>query len=238
VAGIVHIHIWTVIVGEKMALRFSKSKLGDYKNCPRKFYLKNFTFMGSRRPTAEPDYLTNGKTCHEYYENYNKGIEFNLDLCNDFVKTNVRNFHNLLGKYGLDKAIYAEQKNYDPDLDLVTVIDAVYKKEGEYWLIDYKTGKLYKPKKGDLNFELYLYVYAAEKFLGITIDRMGMFFTMYPDDSFVVKVSRKRLATAMERYKTEVDKIYGLQFPRIYGPLCKYCDFIYCCESYKDDIVE
>lgn len=221
-----------------MALRFSKSKLGDYKNCPRKFYLKNFTFMGSRRPSEEPSYLIDGRYCHEYFENYNIGAEYEMDLYNDFVKANIRNFHDLLRKYGLDKAIYAEQKDYDPDLDLVTVIDAIYEKDGEHWLIDYKTGKFHKSKMADLRFELYLYVYAAEKHLGITIDKMGMFFTFYPESSFVEKVSRKKLESSIDKYKSEVDKIYGLQFPRIYGPLCKYCEFIYCCESYKDDIVE
>lgn len=229
-------------------LRFSKSKLGDYENCPRKYYLKNFTTIGQRRDEHEPDYLVDGKTCHTYFENYNLGLEGNaLPNYNEFVARNIENFHDLLKQYGLDRALYAERKDYDPEIDLVTVIDAIYKKDDvdkkgnpivKYILIDYKTGKFHSFKMTEMRFELYLYVYAAQKQLGIIIDEMGMFYTQFPENSFIEKVSQKRVASAMEKYHRYVANIQALKFPRKYNPLCKYCDMIYCCESYSDDIID
>lgn len=221
-----------------MALRFSKSKLGDYENCPRKYYLKNFTLMGQQRPEFEPSYLTDGKDCHEYYERYNLGTEAEFNKSNPFISANIANFHSLLTLYGLDRAVYAERKDYEPELDLVTVIDAVYEKDGKYILIDYKTGKFHSFKMTEMRFELYLYVYAAQKHLGIIISEMGMFYTQFPESSFVEKVSQKRVASAIVKYKKYVENIRALKFPRKRNPLCKYCDFIHCCETFKDDIID
>jgi len=159
---------------------------------------------------------------------------------------NIENFHNLLLQHGIDRAIYAERKDYDPELDLVTVVDAIYKKEDvdkkgnpvtKHILIDYKTGKFHSFKMTEMRFELYLYVYAAQKQLKIVIDEMGMFFTQFPESSFVEKVSQKRVASAIEKYKKYVANIHALKFPRKRNPLCKYCDFIHCCETFKDDII-
>lgn len=195
--------------------------------------------MGSQRKKDEPDYLINGKICHLYYENYNNGNEQNaLPCCNAFIAQNIENFHKILKFYGLDRAKYAERKDYDPELDLVTVIDAIYEKDGENWLIDYKTGKLYKPKMAEIRFELGLYAYSAQKHLGITIHKIGMFFTNYPDDSFVEKITQKKIESQIAKYKERVSKINNLQFNHIRGPLCKHCDFIHCCEQYQDDIVD
>jgi len=220
-----------------MPLRFSKTKLGDYKNCPRKFYISNFTLMGKQRPDHEPDYLTNGKLCHTYFENYNLGIP-NKPTQNEFVIVNVSNFTHILDEYGLGRATYAEQKIYDPERDLVGVVDAVYHKDTEHWLIDYKTGKFRKDKMTDMRFELYLYVYLVEKYLKLVINKIGMFYTQFPECSFVEKVSRKKIESNLLKYDKMVNDINELKFPRIRGPLCNYCDYIYACESFKDDIID
>ena len=54
-----------------LKLRFSKSKILEYNNCPRKYYLQNFTILGKNRPDEEPDYLVDGKYLHSYFEAYN-----------------------------------------------------------------------------------------------------------------------------------------------------------------------
>jgi len=231
-----------------MALRFSKSSIGDYNNCPRKYYLKKFTLMGRQPMQNEPDYLTNGKRVHTYAENYNRGIEDPVDNENEFVITNVANFHCILNSFGLDRAKYAEMKHYDEVLDLVGVVDAIYevivanpKTEEfvtEYWLIDYKTGKYRESKKTEMRFELYLYVYLAEKFMDIKIDKIGMFYTQFPECSFVEKMARKKIDSNVLKFQNAVQKIRSLDFHRIEGPLCKHCEFIYCCESYKDEIID
>jgi len=222
-----------------LKLRFSKSKILEYNNCPRKYYLQNFTILGKNRPDEEPDYLIDGKYLHSYFEAYNQGddSEKDFDMYSEFIQNNVNGFHSLLNRNKLDKAIYSELKHYDEDLDFVFIVDAIYEDEkGIKWLIDYKTGKYYAPKRDTYMYELYLYVYFIEKHLNITIDKGGFFFTNYPKQ-VVEKIDRTKLKDFFKKFLSDKEKILKCDFPRNPNRLCGWCNFRFSCCGYRDEII-
>jgi ATP-dependent helicase/nuclease subunit B len=215
---------------------YTKSKLGDFMQCPRKFYFKYLTILGKQQ-IEEPQYLIDGKYCHALFEEYNKGGVIDYSEKNDFVVENLINFANILEKFGFERAIYTELKLLHDGEELSGYIDAVYKKDEQYYLIDYKTGKFREYKMADMRFELYLYVFLIESFFKFKIDFIGMFYTQFPDSSFIEKVSRKKIDTIMGKYRERKAKINCSQFERNRDILCNYCEFVFVCGTYTDDVI-
>jgi len=219
-------------------MRFSKSKLRHYKICPRFFYIRYFTIHGLQ--SGESDAVRFGSLLHKYFEAYNKNDEKDLEyyLRKDArAERHIENFKKILRLYGLDRAVYSELKEYDEELDLVGVVDAIYEKDGEYWLIDYKTGKFNKRRINDYLFELYLYVILIERKLGIKISRIGMFFTNHIYNSFVRPVrEREKLQYFKEFIELKKEILEG-NFERRRSGFCNYCEFVAICDEYHDEVV-
>lgn len=225
-----------------LLLRLSKSKLLDFRVCPRKFYFKYVTVLGNKNEEDKPSYVFNGSLLHEFFEAFNKNDPsfpyYQKSLMADIdLKNHVLGFYQILQKHDLQRAYRSEIKLYDEDLDLVGVIDAIYEKDGEYWIVDYKTGKFRKEKMDEYKFELYLYVILVEKMLCIEVNKIGMFFSSAPDNSFVIETNKKEKEEALAEYMKEREIIENGQFDRMKGRLCPYCDFIAICDGYRDDII-
>lgn len=208
--------------------------------CPRQYYFDNFTPYGKQRSTNE--HLIFGSTMHEYFEEYNKGGD-GVELYRDFLMNeepfgeHITNFETILKKFNLERAVLSEQKIYDDEQDFVSIIDAIYEKDGEYIIIDYKTGKFRKQDKKKYIQELLLYVYAVERMTTLKISKIGMFFTGSPDDSFIQPVDRKKLQETLAELEEVRKKIENCEFPRNKNPLCAWCDYQGICEDYKDEII-
>jgi hypothetical protein len=64
-----------------------------------------------------------------------------------------------------------------------------------------------------------------------------MFFTKFPDLSFIDPINRKKLKLIEKEFEAIKDKILSAEFPRIEGNLCGYCDFVQMCEYYTDSVI-
>lgn len=224
-----------------MKLRLSKSKFLQYKyNCPRQYYFDNFTDYGKQRATNV--YMVFGSMMHEYFEEYNKNAEsaeFYREALVDEepYKEHIINFEKILEKFGLDRAEVSELKIYDPEKDFVAIVDAIYKKDGEYILVDYKTGRYFKQDKNKYIQELLLYVDAIERSTDMKISKIGMFFTAYPDDSFIQDVDRNKIQETLADLDEVRRRIENCEFPRNKSVLCAWCDYREVCEGYRDEII-
>ncbi len=224
-------------------LRLSKSKLLHYRWCPRFFYIKYFTIYGMRSEEQKPEYVYFGSLLHEYFEVYNKNAE-DIDYLEEYlekdkeIKRHIDNFKKLHEIYGLGRPVYAEIKEYDEELDLVGIVDAIYEKNGEYWLIDYKTGRFNKNKMNDYLFELYLYVILIERKLNIKISKVGMFFTNNIYDSFLRRVDEKTKEKVLKEYFSLKKKILDGNFERNRSHSCRYCEFVVICDEYRDEVIK
>lgn len=191
-----------------------------------------------------------GNVVHKLIELYNNpavdrdsiddhlaGMETNDDGI-DFCQKNIETFFKLLDKYGLDAAVYYEQRVEDPELDMSGYIDAIYDKDDGYWMIDYKTGKFYKNKMDDYIFEIYIYAILARRCLGITPTKLGMFFTSHPRSSFVVDFDEDKYNETYEQMLDYMAQMEGTDFPRCRSKLCGYCKFVNLCDAYTDHIIK
>ena len=237
-------------------LRLSKSKLLDFKKCPRKYYLKNFTPFGRQNNESKPDYMVLGTVVHEFIEKFNKQeddvkyLQTYLFKDED-IRMHILNFYQILQNFNLQYPLHAELKIEDSNRDLVGIVDAIYEYEGEKGVgnavIDYKTGKFNPKYKSDSEFELYIYALLVEENLGITVDYIGMFFTKNPkcmtkdEDntgwSFIEPINRRKLKRVEGELNKIRDKILDGEFPRKESKLCGWCDFVQMCEVYNDPVL-
>ncbi len=227
-------------------MRLSKSKIIEFNNCPRKFYIKNFSTVGKCfKQSEKPDYITKGLELHDFFESYNDGH----DQIDNFIKyfekypefkEQIDNFFDILEHYKIDKAEFAELKIYDEELDLVGIIDAIYEVDGEYWIVDYKTGKR-KSSVKDMMKELLLYAIIVERNIGIEISKVGMFFTKYSieeNKTFVKKITPEQKVEALEEYLREREQILNCNFERKPSRLCDYCEYNgSICDDFRDEII-
>jgi len=230
--------------------KFSKSKINDFKNCPRKYYFQNRTTLGRsiNETTNTKAYL--GNVVHKLIELYNNpsvdkdciddhllGMHTN-DNGIEFCQKNINTFFKILKKYGLDTAVMYEQRVEDDELDFSGYIDAIYEKDGEYWVIDYKTGKFYKNKMDDYIFEIYIYAILSRRCLGIEPSKLGMFFTSHPRSSFIIDFDETKYEEVYEQMLDYMTQMDGNEFPRQRSKLCGFCKFINLCDAYTDEIIK
>jgi len=214
--------------------------------------------MGKGNRTSSPQ-LERGSILHEIYEAYNTNpdkfeqyvsfIEESSD--HEEYEKNLYGFFWLLEKYGLDRADYSELEIMDEGLNLKGIIDAIYVKkmegecsQAEFVLIDYKTGKFNKTNKKNYMIQLYIYEHIANNWFrqrngnanGNYIDRIGLFFTAFPEESFIVEVNDKKRERYMGYAYEVMDKIKNDDFTGV-GKLCKWCQFATQCDDYSDEII-
>jgi len=251
------------------AIRYSKSNILQYKNCPMSFYFKYFTPYGKifRENNDVPIHLERGSICHEFFEEFNNRhdtTEIEKYLCKDeFYAKNINNFYGLLEQYNLDYPISAEEKFFNAAESFVGIIDAKYDlndksiaaimENNELYpylpqikempdstlaIIDYKTGKFNKNYIRKYEFELNLYVNLIEVLQPDThIGWIGMFYTTFPQSSFIIPVNRKKLATDVKTIDKIKQKVIDKEFDRKHTALCMYCDFRHICDDYSDKCV-
>jgi RecB family exonuclease len=232
-------------IGDNMedhALRLSKSKLNQYKNCPLSYYLSHISARSINQERKSSPEADRGTLLHEYFEAYNKNNDMLEEyqkylLAEDNYKSDVLNFHEIIKEFDLDRPEHSELKLYDPEWDLVGVIDAIYLRPNGYCVIDYKTGKFKKYLTSEYNFEMYLYVILVEKMLGIQVSEYGMFWTKQPENSFIKPAKAKKKQQIEQKFYDLKDQILGCNFERTPNRLCPWCDHMMICEDYKDDLI-
>ena len=145
--------------------RLSYSKMGDFVQCPRKFWLSHIKGI----PLEQNKYLIAGKETHEilyqstlesdwkgFILNHPKYIEYKQAMDNYIVYQ-----ENLIKAGGSPVPEFAEIKYRDEELDFSLVIDRVDKFAGKRLLSDYKTDRL--PEEGKHDRQLLLYVHFFNK---------------------------------------------------------------------------
>ena len=144
---------------------------------------------------------------------------------------------------GSEVMVYNPKSKKDPEEP--EYVKKVLKKD-EYWLIDYKTGKFHANRNSEMMLELYIYEHLANQFLneryGSTgvefIDRVGFFYTKFPEVKFVRPVTKVERNRAMKKFNGIVEKISNDEFARVSNNLCAWCAFKGICDQYHDDVLK
>lgn len=229
-------------------IRLSKSKILDYVRCPRMFYFKHCTAFGKKKQPASKE-MERGSILHEIFEAWNTNrAKFDqyynfVQHDNDYTK-NIYGFFKLLREHNLDKAEYSELWIHDKELNIAGFVDAIYHRDDDIIVIDYKSGKFKENDMGDYLMELYIYEMLVNRHFGIMneddegkrVTHIGMFFTAMPEKSFLIPVTKKDRNRCMKRANKYIAAIRNDEFNEAKNK-CKWCNFQGICDDYKDAVV-
>lgn len=242
-----------------LEMRLSKSRINLYLDCPKKYYYEHI--MGLRQYVEEPmpgTPLRIGVDVHElfewYYlqedantieEPYDEAMELILsrnplsrlypEYVENFIEFNLR----LIEENGVPGYMpeAVELEVFDPQLNLIGIIDAVYNHNGERTIIDYKSSK--RPKGiREYRLELTLYKVIYEQVTGNKVDYVGIYFPYTnqfrvmkcvgpleepPDDMPYITLEDE--LEAMITVDSVRERIQAGEFERDPGFLCRFCDY-------------
>jgi DNA helicase-2/ATP-dependent DNA helicase PcrA len=237
-------------------MRFSASRIKEYMDCPLKFKYNSVL----RIPTPQKGYFNVGTSVHAVYEEMirqkmqgkSPSVADAKTMLNDnwdgsaYTSTTHEQQDKNKMENMLDIWFDFEQSNpnetidveqwFDLELDgnhFAGSIDRIDKTpDGEYIIIDYKTGKTtLSKKKMKEDVQLALYCLAVKEKYGKLPVQAGHFY-VHPDQSEMrlVDVVEKEVDAVVDRVKEAAKGILNEDFEIVKQPNCRYCDYGEICE--------
>ncbi|PIS12641.1 hypothetical protein COT69_02960 [candidate division WWE3 bacterium CG09_land_8_20_14_0_10_39_24] len=234
----------------------SYSQINTYNQCPLQYKYRYVLKM----PTKPSHALTFGQSIHNtlkiFHTQERKGsLTGDLDILKIFEKAFIPlGYENsahikkrreqgkemLLnyvktrkGNFGVPKFIEEKFKLTKFEVPLLGFIDRIDYKNGEYEIIDYKTGSLKNQNFVDKNEQLTIYAMAAKDCFGITAKTLALYFI---EDN--VKINTARTEKDLEKEKGAIDEVITSirtsSFEPKAGQRCRYCDFSKICPAYRN----
>jgi len=226
-------------------IRLSKSGVKTYEICPRKY---RFIYV-EKMSLDEGAEARRGKELHKKFEEFYNEIKKPEDikdkkweeLRGDPDTNNFLNFvdylYETLGNKEEVIPLAKEIKYYDPQLDVVGVIDVVYKAGDKYILLDYKTGKFDERYMSDYRFELAIYAYLWNKNNMEKITHWGVLFTKC-GKLWVEEIKSASTTFALKKIEKVKQLIKQERFEPTFSVLCSYCPYIGLCVEESEKIGE
>lgn len=217
----------------------SKSKINMYLNCPHRYKL--IYIDGLKEPVSEV--MIRGSNVHKDIENfYKNGVEWkDKDYFFKPVNVNLKNFieferkraekckkHDNPKKYFMP--VFVEKKIKNKVLKVSGIIDAVFydynEGNGDYIIIDWKTGKFRENYKSNYRRELAIYKILLDNsgLLDKPIKYYGMFFTD-ANHLFFEEAKNVSVKAAYKMILNVRNKIRNSKFGCNITPLCNWCGF-------------
>jgi len=136
-------------------------------------------------------------------------------------------------KFGTPKFIEEKFNLRIFEIPLLGFIDRIDYKDGEYELIDYKTGASKDQKIVDKDEQLTIYAMAAKEHLHINPKKLSLYFI---EDDLKIDTTRKEkdLETEKGKITNTIKEIKKGVFEAKTGVHCKFCDFNKICPVYKN----
>jgi len=232
-------------------MRFSASKIKTYEDCPLKFKFQSILHI----PTPQKSFFQVGTDVHSVLEEMAKlriqgeAIKFGLakDMLNSSwessnfdSETQEKQEYNKMQKMlefwfdfekdNLNETVAVEEW-FELDLDgahFGGFIDRLDRTpDGDYIVIDYKTGKsnLSKNKlKEDVQMALYCLA-VKDKYGKLPIQAGHMYVHPELAELRLVDVSEENVSTVLERIKEVVSRILNEDFEVVGNPNCRFCDY-------------
>ncbi len=237
-------------------MRFSASRIKEYMDCPLKFKY-NYVL---RIPTPQKGYFNVGTTVHAVYEEMlRQKMQGKIPVISDaqsmlkntwdgsaFTSTTQEEQEKTKMQKMLEIWFDFEQNNSNESIDteqwfdleidgkhFAGSIDRIDKTpEGDYIVIDYKTGKTtLSKKKMKEDVQLALYCLAVKEKYGKLPVQAGHFY-VHPEKAELrlVDIAKDELEAVLERVKEAVAGILSEDFEVVEETNCRFCDYGAVCE--------
>jgi len=210
-------------------VRLSKSKIGTYKQCPKRYWFEYESGMTFSKPEAmargikihsaiERFYKTRAKNTQDAITGFRK-----TDFYSEYPKTmeNLFFFAEKTSPNILTKPILLEKKMYCEEIDFVGFVDAVFPTANGNILIDFKSGKVHDIE--GYRFELAMYTYLAEKVEQIKIDYWGIVFVDHQNEVKIESINQDVIFQSLREIKTVRNLIQQKHFVKRPSWKCKWC---------------
>ncbi len=191
-------------------MRLSKSKIGCFEQCPYHYFLR---YIKKIKPEVMPAALKKGIEVHSILDYWNK---LEVNTINDATKLiqeheNYPKYKNIINNFiehnrnMSDDGVYIEMPSFsemkieNAEINVIGIIDAVYKHKDNILVLDYKTGKA--RHISGYRFELALYTYLYEQKTGDKVTHWGIFFV--EQNQFIFEeVDHNEIEKALKKVET------------------------------------
>ncbi|MFH1566155.1 MAG: ATP-dependent DNA helicase [bacterium] len=234
----------------------SYSQINTYNMCPLQY---NYRYV-LKIPTKPSHALTFGQSIHNTlrdFHNYEiKGYSIKdeeilkifekefIPFGYDNEKHKIQRYEqgkqmlstyvkNCKGKFGTPKFVEGKFKLRSFAPPLFGFIDRIDYKNGEYEIVDYKTGRSKDQTIVDKDEQLTVYAIAAKEMFNITPKTLSLYF-IEEDTKITTTRSEKDLEKEREKIQDVVSDMKKSNFEPKIGIQCKYCEFNKICPSYKN----
>jgi DNA helicase II / ATP-dependent DNA helicase PcrA len=247
----------TIPLIKKENFRLSPSKIQTYDDCPLKFKFQHVL----RVPTPSKTYFGMGTAIHAVAENLTKqekeGKEASEELALEILdkQWDTSSYRNQRTKENQDKTkskdmikTYMEwaEKNPNTPVDVepkfkiilndVTISGKIDRVEmtpdGEYEVIDFKTGSVYKTKntiKDDV--QMNVYALGTEKLYGKLPTKTSLFYIKH-DKIVTHYIEKEKLDEFTKSLEKKIDDIFDEKFDAIPDDWkCSHCDYASICDE-------
>ncbi len=229
---------------EKVIGRLSKSKLLEFKQCPKKFYFSRLFPQEIEQSEA----MIRGSNLHDLFEEFeqyrisNKEFAINkwkhlerfeekyIPQIKLFMDKFLRKFNGIIPE-SVEGKIYSEKE------DIVIKWDRIDFDGKNRIIWDYKTGKLYKGRAFESKFKFELMIYAFIYMLETKqrINYVGIYFIDHGEYQLLEVTNKdiQDIIVEIKELKMQLNDYYkNNTWPEKYSYLCNYCSFKNKCETY------
>ena len=210
-------------------MKWSISRLKDFENCPKRFYLTRITKEVTQTVTEA---LTWGRTVHEALEaRIKEGAELPEGLAH--IEKTLRAMEEAYGTLHAELPVavdsaFAPCGWEDDDCMLRGKIDLLAFNEAEAIIIDYKTGRRWLDLDQLKVYATILIHAGAQRALGLYLwlrDKRVDHIKIEREDAHIIR----RMIT--KRIEDAEHKIARSEFPARAGALCAYCPALSICKE-------
>lgn len=212
-----------------MLINFSPNMLKTYQACPKKYWFKYVE--GVNVPISSLPF-EKGKKIHALANYYLQGVNVTrLESALNPHELDV--WHTLLANPFFQKKCLKSEYQLSCKIGNFWVggrLDAVVFEDGNYFILDYKTGSI--PKSPEIDYQTMVYLLCLDKALAGMYDKLSFVYINLKDkNNYVIEFTPQLKAEYEKRIKEICNKIISDSLYNCNEQNCSRCEYLKLCDK-------